>query len=29
MKIVGYTLKLDGEVIEIKTKIDLQTIWKS
>jgi hypothetical protein len=29
MQIVGYTLKLDGEVIEIKTKIDLQTIWKS
>lgn len=29
MQIVGYTLKINGEVIEIKTKIDLQTIWKS
>ena len=29
MQIVGYTLKIDDEVIDIKTKIDLQTIWKS
>jgi hypothetical protein len=28
MRIVGYTLKLEGEVIEIKTKINLETIWK-
>lgn len=28
MQIVGYTLKLEGEVIEIKTKINLETIWK-
>ncbi len=29
MQIVGYTLKLDNDVIEIKTKIDLETIWKN
>lgn len=29
MKIVGYSLKINGEVVEIKTKIDLQSIWKS
>lgn len=28
MKVVGYTLKIDGKVIEIKSKIDLEKIWK-
>ena len=28
MKIIGYSLKVDNDIIEIKTKIDLQTIWK-
>lgn len=28
MKIVGYSLKIEGEVVEVKTKINLQTIWK-
>ncbi len=28
MKIVGYSLKIDGEVVELKTKINLETIWK-
>lgn len=28
MRIVGYSLKIDGEIVEVKTKIDLQTIWK-
>lgn len=28
LKIVGYTLKVNGDIVEIKTKIDLQTIWK-
>jgi hypothetical protein len=27
-KIVGYSLKVDNDILEIKTKIDLQTIWK-
>ena len=26
--LIGYSLKLDGEVIEIKSKLDLETIWK-
>ena len=28
MKIIGYSLKVDNDIIEVKTKIDLQTIWK-
>jgi hypothetical protein len=28
MKIIGYSLKVDDDIVEIKTKIDLQTIWK-
>lgn len=28
MKIVGYSLKIDGEIVEVKTKINLETIWK-
>lgn len=28
MKIVGYTLMIEGEIVEVKTKINLQTIWK-
>jgi hypothetical protein len=26
--LVGYSLRLDGSVIEIKSKLDLETIWK-
>ena len=26
--LVGYSLKLDGTIIEIKSKLDLETIWK-
>lgn len=28
MKIVGYNLKKEGRIIEIKSKIDLENIWK-
>lgn len=28
-KLVGYSLKKEGRVIEIKSKLDLQTIWKN
>lgn len=27
--LVGYSLKKDGKIIEIKSKLDLQTIWKN
>jgi hypothetical protein len=28
MKIVGYNLKKEDRIIEIKSKIDLEKIWK-
>ena len=28
MKVVGYSLQLDGKVIDVKSKLDLETIWK-
>lgn len=29
MKSVGYTLKLNGRVVDLKSKINLETIWKN
>ena len=28
MKVVGYSLQLNGKVIDVKSKLDLETIWK-
>jgi len=28
MKLVGYNLKIEGKIVEIKSKIDLEKIWK-